>query len=103
MTNYHPPTCGRVNRGVGNTDSTLYFSLSYSFFVSHFTQVLSVLTCDILGIGLLCIGTIFKTIICSSVKMDKSHNIYMILIGIEYDTRMILHELEKYCTSRRRV
>ena len=52
-------------------NSTVYFLLSYCVFlylVLH--KFCSVLTCDILGIGLL-----YNTIICSSVKMNKSHNI----------------------------
>ena len=31
----------------------------------------------------------------------KIADIYMISTGIEYETRKILHELEKYCTNRR--
>ena len=39
-----------------------------------------VLTCDILGIGLLQVQYLFYTIICSSVKMKKSHKINLMLV-----------------------
>ena len=51
----------------------LIFLLLFLYLILH--NFCSVLTCDIMGIGLLWVQYLFKTIICSSVKMKKSHTI----------------------------
>ena len=65
------------------------------FFLSFFLIVIyliwhifwSVLTCDILRIGLLSVQYLFKTIICASLRMKKTHQIPLKTI-----TRLWLHE-----------
>ena len=51
---------------------------SFIAFYGILHEFCSVLRCDILGIGLFSVQYWFKTIICSSVKMKKSHNIPLI-------------------------
>ena len=60
----------------GGLIQRLFFLLSYCFWYLILNKFCRVLTCNILGIGLLYVQYLFKTIICSNVKMKKkSHNI----------------------------
>ena len=60
------PNCFTIN---------IYLILLLYHILQHFPKFCSVLRCDILGIGLFEVQYLFKTIIYSSVKMKKSHNI----------------------------
>ena len=65
--------------------TTFYFLLSYCFLYLILHKFCNVLTCDILGIQYL-----FKTIICSSVKMTKSHNITLIICSYNFKFHFVL-------------
>ena len=57
------------------TYNSLFLTFLFIFLYLILHEFCDVLICDILGIGLFQVQYLFKTIICSGVKMKKSHNI----------------------------
>ena len=70
------------NRRLKNNHLIFLLSYCYLYLILH--KFCSVLTCDILGIGLLHVQYLFKAIICSSVRMKKSHTIPLRLTLISW-------------------